>query len=98
MGKLKKNIIEFWNKNYEEIIDSIVKNQQNDKRNKSLKKFLDITIVQEIHHLLQGNESIAFIADKYGVSDVTIRNINNGSCKKYILNGYIYPIRKLSKR
>lgn len=35
MGKLKKNIIEFWNKNYEEIIDSIVKNQQNDKRNKS---------------------------------------------------------------
>ena len=72
--------------------------EENDKRNKSLKKFLDITIVQEIHHLLQGNESIAFIADKYGVSDVTIRNINNGSCKKYILNGYIYPIRKLSKR
>ncbi len=71
--------------------------KENDKKNKSLKKFLDITIIQEIHHLLQGNESIASIADKYGVSGTTIRNINNGSCKKYIIKGYIYPIRKLSR-
>ncbi len=71
--------------------------EENDKRNKSLKKFLDIAIIQEIHRLLQNNESIAFIADKYGVSDVTIRNINNGSCKKYLISGYAYPIRKLSR-
>ena len=69
--------------------------EENDKRNKSNKKFIDIDVICEIHKMLQGDNSINYIANKYGVSGTTIRNINNGKCKKYILNGYVYPIRKL---
>lgn len=70
--------------------------KENDHRNKSLKKCLCREDIVEIHRLLQGDMSIAQIAKKYGVSDVTIRNINNGKCKKYVLTGYQYPIRKIN--
>ena len=66
-----------------------------DKRNKSLKKFIDLDIIKEIHELLNGNYSIKNIAKKYNISTTTVCNINSGKCKKYILNGYKYPIRKL---
>ena len=66
-----------------------------DKRNKSLKKFIDLDIIKEIHELLNGNCSIKNIAKKYNISTTTVCNINSGKCKKYILNGYKYPIRKL---
>lgn len=66
-----------------------------DKRSKSLKKFIDLDIIKEIHELLSSGCSIKRIADKYNVSTTTICNINSGRCKKYILNEYKYPIRKL---
>lgn len=64
-----------------------------DPRNKSLKKFLDIDGVSEICELLRGEQSVQKIAEKYSVSSATIRNINNGACKKYRIDEYKYPIR-----
>ena len=66
-----------------------------DKRSKSLKKFIDLDVIKEIHELLNSDCSIKSIADKYNISTTTICNINSGKCKKYILNEYKYPIRKL---
>lgn len=65
-----------------------------DQRNKSLKKFLDIEEVRNICELLRGELSIQKIAEQYSVSPATIRNINNGACKKYRIDEYKYPIRK----
>lgn len=70
--------------------------QADDPRNKSLKKFLDRSIIAEIQGELKSDASVKSIAEKYGVSGTTIRNINNGACKKYRLNGVVYPIRKIS--
>lgn len=67
---------------------------EKDSRSHSLKKFLDIDEIREIHRLLKGKESINEIANKYGVTPTTIHNINNGRCKKYILEECKYPIRK----
>lgn len=68
---------------------------ETDKRNKSLKKFIDLSIIEEIHELLQTDTSIKEIANRYNLSKSTICNINSGKCKKYALNKYKYPIRKL---
>ena len=67
-----------------------------DVRNKSLKKFLDRDEIKEIVAMLKGVMSVADIAQKYGVSKTTIQNINNGKCKKYVLCGESYPIRKIN--
>lgn len=68
----------------------------NDPRSASLKKFLDRDIIKEIHIMLSSKTSISDIANKYGVSKATIYNINNGVCKKYTIDGYAYPIRKIN--
>lgn len=65
-----------------------------DPRNKSLKKFLDRETIIEIQSQLRGSMSISDIAKKHGVSNTTIQNINNGVCKKYHIGGVKYPIRK----
>lgn len=69
--------------------------KDNDFRSKSLKKFLEIDCIKDIHQLLETEMSISKIAKKYDVSKTTIYNINNGKCHKYVLNGYKYPIRKI---
>lgn len=66
-----------------------------DPRNKSKNNFLDIEEVREILELLKTNISVRNIAEIYNVSASTIRNINNGTNKKYRLQNYTYPIRKL---
>lgn len=68
---------------------------ETDKRSKSLKKFIDLSIIEEIHKLLQTDISIKEIANRYDLSKNTICNINSGKCKRYVLNKYKYPIRKL---
>ena len=37
------------------------------------------------------------IAKEFNCSDYTIRAINNGITKNYILNGYTYPLRANTK-
>lgn len=69
--------------------------QDNDSRSKSLKKFIDLDIVKEIHGMLKSDISAKQIADKFGISKTTVYNINNGKCKNYILDGEIYPIRDM---
>lgn len=69
--------------------------QDNDSKSKSLKKFIDIDIVKEIHMMLKENKSAKQIADRFGVSKTTIYNINNGKCKNYILDGETYPIKDM---
>ena len=65
-----------------------------DSRNKSLKKFLDINTIVDIQSDLKTTLSVSSIAKKYGVSTTTIHNINNGKCKKYRLDDVEYPVRK----
>lgn len=69
--------------------------QDDDSRSKSLKKFIDIDIIREIHRMLKCDISINQIADKFKISTTTVYNINNGKCKKYILDGENYPIRSI---
>lgn len=69
--------------------------RDNDSRSKSLKKFIDIDIIKEIHKMLRENISGKQIAEKFGISTTTVYNINNGKCKKYILKGEVYPIRDM---
>ena len=68
-----------------------------DERSKSFKKFLDVDEIKDIIGLLQTSLSIEQIAQMYNVTSATIRNINNGQCKKYKIEGITYPIRKLKK-
>lgn len=68
--------------------------EDNDPRSKSLKKFLDRDIILEICDLLLTDISVSDLAKRYGVSKTTIHNINNGKCKKYLISGINYPIRK----
>ena len=50
--------------------------------------------VLKIHNKLLENElSIREIAKQYSVSDATIKRINSGATKKYILNNFTYPLR-----
>ena len=65
-----------------------------DSRNKSRNNFLDVDEIDEICNKLADNISVREIAKEYDVSDATIRNINSGACKKYILPWHSYPIRK----
>lgn len=66
---------------------------ESDPRTKSTKKFLDRTIILEICKLLTTEMSVAKIASLYGLSVGTVRHINNGTHKKYIIDGIKYPIR-----
>lgn len=69
-----------------------------DPRNADKKKYIDIYDIKKIHTMLKNGDSIKTIANKYGISDTMIRNINNGKCKKYILQGEKYPIRPLKHK
>lgn len=50
---------------------------------------------KEIHEYIlhHPKETLKSIAKKYKCSDWTIRHLNNGDTKAYILNGYTYPLR-----
>ena len=51
--------------------------------------------VKEIHNLiLKSKITFKEIASKYECNDATIRKINKGERQAYILDGYIYPLRK----
>lgn len=57
-------------------------------------KFLDPIDVEDIHKLLIANEiSINNIAIMYNVSAGTIKNINNGTTKRYFNPNLKYPLR-----
>lgn len=48
----------------------------------------------DIHKKLSENKiSIQELAKQYGVSDSTIKRINSGKTKKYLLNNFTYPLR-----
>lgn len=51
--------------------------------------------VKEIHEYIIKNPLITFkdIAKKFNCADYTIRRINQGATKNYILKGYTYPLR-----
>ena len=51
--------------------------------------------VKEIHEYILNNplEKFKDIAEKFHCTDFTIRNINQGKTKAYILEGYTYPLR-----
>lgn len=68
--------------------------EDTDIRSKSLKKYIDRDVVIEIIDFLRKGESISDISKRYGISKTTISNINNGKCKKYLIKGIDYPIRK----
>ena len=70
----------------------------NDSRTKSLKKFLDREVILEIHSMLRSGYTAREIADRYGISTTTVHNINNGKCKKYLIDGTTYPIRSFSQQ
>lgn len=60
------------------------------------KRKLRESTVQEIHRLLLNTDMpIIKIAQKFGVSDATIKRINNGATKKYRDEYYQYPLRPL---
>ena len=61
---------------------------------KSLKKYIDRDVIVEIVDCLRKGLSISDISKKYGISKTTVININNGKCKKYLIDGVDYPIRK----
>lgn len=68
-----------------------------DPRNKAYNKFLDRDVIIDILKQLRGSDSISEIAKRFGVSTTTIHNINNGVCKKYVISGVDYPVRKFNK-
>ena len=52
---------------------------------------------EDIHkEILLNDKTFKEIANKFNCSDSTIRDINNGKTKSYILSGYEYPLRKNS--
>lgn len=72
--------------------------EQGDHRNKGRKNFIDRDDILKIHELLKGSTSIKEIAKNFDCSDVTIRNINGGKIKKYIIENVKYPIRQLKNQ
>ena len=66
-----------------------------DPRNHTNKKFIDINEIREIIEELMGDKSIREIAKLHNVSTTTIQNINTGKCKKYIIDGVVYPVKKM---
>lgn len=70
---------------------------EGDKRNKGRKNFIDRDFILEIHSLLRQGVSNAEIAKKYNISNTTVRNINNGTIKKYYIDGVKYPIKPLRR-
>lgn len=51
--------------------------------------------VKEIHELiLNSNKTMKKISEDYNCNDATIRKINKGERKAYVLDGYTYPLRK----
>ena len=53
---------------------------------------------KKIHdEILLNKKTFKEIAKEFNCSDTTIREINKGNTKNYILDGYTYPLRKNSK-
>lgn len=71
--------------------------EEGDPRNADNKKRLDVCDIEKIHTMLKGKESVEMIASTFGLSKTMVQNINNGKCKKYILQGEKYPIRSLKR-
>lgn len=69
----------------------------NDPRNDCPQKYLDRDIIITIITSLKNGESVSKIAQDNNLSKTTIQNINHGRCKRYRIEGYKYPIRKMRK-
>lgn len=72
--------------------------EQGDHRNKNRKNFIDRDDILAIHKLLRDGVSVREIAKKFDCSDTTIRYINTGAIKKYIIENVKYPIRPLKNQ
>ena len=53
-----------------------------------------MTRIECENQILKKLKEIKDIAKEYGCNDATIRKINKGERKAYILDGYNYPLRK----
>ena len=57
-------------------------------------KFSQDEVIKIHELLLTSNRTMKDIAKEYGCNDATIRKINKGERKAYVLDGYNYPLRK----
>ncbi|MBO5424851.1 MAG: hypothetical protein J6A25_04995, partial [Lachnospiraceae bacterium] len=57
-------------------------------------KFSQDEVIKIHELLLTSDRTMKDIAKEYGCNDATIRKINKGERKAYILDGYNYPLRK----